>query len=388
MHLAENYGRSLGVKMGNPVFSPHFFPLTSKKKYIVLHNGVKVPAKTYSYWDDVVRLIKPYLDQRDIEIYQIGLQEEPNIEGVNLRLFTNTLKQTAFIIQNSELMVGIDSVPIHIASALDKNSVSIYGHTYMKTCDPLWNKNSRAITIESHRNGNCPSFSLEEHPKTIDMIMPEEIAQGILDQLGIKDKLNHKTIHIGHKYNDKCIDFVPPKHPEPLFNIQLPSQTVYRLDLSHREDFLINALQNQEGQIAIKLSKPVNIEIIKSFKHKIQQLVYEAESFNKDFVRMLTETGLDFILVCNSPKTLQEQRLALFDYEIHYFNNEEFVDEREKAIKSKLDTPKIDFATKKIYMYGNKRMINFLEVKKALGQEVSNRDFFIDSDHMMIYTTN
>ena len=197
-HLAEEYAKCCGVKIGKPVLKPHYFPVLYDR-YITIHNDKKVQAKEYDMWPDVIEILRPYID--DIKIIQIGSVGEETIEGVDDHIPTTSLKQSSYIINNSLGHVGIDSVPVHIASALDKPVVGIYAHTYASTCCPLWNEKSKAITIESDRAGNKPSFSLQESPKTINLIKPEEIAQAVLDVLDIHKTIKHKTLFIGSSYS-------------------------------------------------------------------------------------------------------------------------------------------------------------------------------------------
>ena len=97
-HLAEEYAKSCGVKIGKPILKPHYYPVVHEK-YITIHNDKKVQAKEYDMWDDVISLLKPNLG--DIKIIQIGAYGEQTIDGVDQHLPTNTLKQSAHIIENA-----------------------------------------------------------------------------------------------------------------------------------------------------------------------------------------------------------------------------------------------------------------------------------------------
>ena len=56
-HIAEEYAKSLGVKIGDPIINDHFYPIPWDK-YITFHtNGKKVQAKHYDYWPIVFRLL-------------------------------------------------------------------------------------------------------------------------------------------------------------------------------------------------------------------------------------------------------------------------------------------------------------------------------------------
>lgn len=379
MHLASLYARDLGVKIGKPILVPHFFPVLDEK-YIVIHNGEKVPAKNYSYWKDVIDIIKPQLKKEGIKIYQIGLQQEKTIEGIDRRILTNSLKQSSFVIKNSLLVAGIDSVPIHLASCLDIPSVSIYAHTYANTCSPLWNEKSKAIIIESERNGQKPSFSLEEDPKTIDLIYPEVIAEEIFHQLNIQQTVRRKTIFIGGRYNDKCIDIIPAA-----FVSGLPDKVTIRMDIHHDEDLLNNILQYNKGRYLIKTDKPINIDILNNNKSKIESVLYVSGEFEEDFINKMLKSGLDFSLVCGDPKKLKDQRLKFFEFNVHYYNEKEFIQVQKEKIKKKIKG-KVQYNTNKIYFCGTEKFASLLDFYRKIGKNVSEDAFYLDSDHMMIYT--
>lgn len=387
-HLASVYARDLGVKVGKPYFQPHFFPVQDKK-YIVIHNGTKVPAKTYAYWTEVINLIKPILQKNDIKIYQIGLEEEGIINGINKRIFTSSLKQVAFVIKHSMLVAGIDSVPIHMASCLDVPSVSLYAHTYSNTCCPIWNQDSKAVVIESHRNDKKPSFSLDEHPKTVNFIYPERIAKAILESLGLFDPKETKlvkTIFIGDHYNSSTVDVVlPPLLLNPY--LSPPNNSTIRVDLSYQPASLDKLLSQNDGTFIIKTNRPIDINILSKNKHKIKFLIYQASQFDEVFVNSLYKLGIEFSMVCDSPQSLKEQRFKFFENEIHYFNEDEFIATKANIIKSKVESGQISFTSKKIYYYGNNRILNFLELQKTIGRKPKKDSFFIDLDHMWIYTT-
>ena len=257
-HLAEEYAKSCGVKIGKPILKPHYFPVLHEK-YITIHNDKKVQSKEYNMWTDVINLLKPQLG--DIKIIQVGAFGEDKIEGVDEHLPTATLKQSSYVIQKGMGHVGIDSVPVHIASALDKPVVAIYSHTYASTCDPLWNDKSKAITIESDRGGKKPSFSLQENPKTINLIKPEKIAQSVLDVLEIDKKIKHKTLFIGNSYVSNFVEVIPTE------NTSVQSKHIdVRMDYCHNEEVLANIIQRNE--VEVTLSKPIHENFLSSGRIK------------------------------------------------------------------------------------------------------------------------
>ena len=60
-HIAEVYAKDLGVKIGRPHITDHFFP-GLPDKYITVQSSSKMPAARYKYWDIVLGLIKPHLN--------------------------------------------------------------------------------------------------------------------------------------------------------------------------------------------------------------------------------------------------------------------------------------------------------------------------------------
>tara|TARA_Y100001973_G_C5165210_1_gene315717 strand:- start:36 stop:1151 length:1116 start_codon:yes stop_codon:yes gene_type:complete len=368
-HLAEEYAKSCGVKIGDPILIPHYFPVL-EDKYITIHNDKKVQSKEYDMWPDVIDLIKPHLG--DIKIIQIGTHKEEKIEGVDLHLPTNTLKQSSYIIKNSLGHVGIDSVPVHIASALDKPVVAIYSHTYAKTCSPLWNKKSKSIIIESDRGGKKPSFSLEEHPKTINFVKPEQIAQAVLDVLGINKTITHKTFFIGENYTSSFVEVIPTEKT----NVRANHIDV-RMDYAHNEQVLAHVIEN--NSVEVTLSQPIDLGFLKS--GRVKKIVYKADTFDSDFLKQIKESGIPHVLVCKSTENLAEERAKNFDFLINYLDLEGLI----KLNKERLGD--IDFDTMKIK--SGKKIVCGNDIYDSL-YDLNDRknldEFFIDLGFYRVYS--
>tara|TARA_R100000008_G_scaffold5135_1_gene3154 strand:+ start:1706 stop:2830 length:1125 start_codon:yes stop_codon:yes gene_type:complete len=368
-HLAEEYAKSCGVKIGKPVLNPHYFPVLHDK-YITIHNDKKVQAKEYDMWPDVIELIRPFLGE--IKIIQIGAFGEPTIFGVDSHIPTNSLKQSSYIIKNSLAHVGIDSVPVHIASAFDKPVVGIYAHTYANTCCPLWNDKSKFITIESDRGGNKPSFSLEEHPKTINFIKPEKIAQAVLDVLGIEEKINHKTIFIGNNYTSKFLEVIPISEPR-----LIPSPIDVRMDIAHNEQNLSFIVRDYE--VEVTLSKPIDKKFLAC--GRIKKIAYKTDRFDPEFCDLMKAHAIPHALICTSPETLSEEREKNFDLLINYLNEEEIILNNKKRIKVD-DFSKIKIKSGKTVVSGQQAYETFFDLNDR-----KNLDhFYLDLDYFRVYT--
>tara|TARA_R100000734_G_C3315336_1_gene107258 strand:- start:22 stop:1146 length:1125 start_codon:yes stop_codon:yes gene_type:complete len=368
-HLAEEYAKSCGVKIGKPILKPHYYPVLHEK-YITIHNDKKVQSKEYNMWTDVINLLKPQLG--DIKIIQVGAFGEDKIEGVDEHLPTATLKQSSYVIQKGMGHVGIDSVPVHIASALDKPVVAIYSHTYASTCDPLWNDKSKAITIESDRGGKKPSFSLQENPKTINLIKPEKIAQSVLHVLGIDKKIKHKTLFIGNSYVSNFVEVIPTE------NTSVQSKHIdVRMDYCHNEEVLANIIQRNE--VEVTLSKPIHENFISS--NRIKKIIYKAEKFDQKFIERVTKSGIPHMFICTSSKNLSEQRSKFFDILINHLDINEVIKNNKKRIKVE-DFDKIKIKSGKKVVCGNKIYDSFYD----LNQRKNLNHFYLDLDFFRVYT--
>jgi len=368
-HLAEEYAKSCGVKIGKPVLKPHYFPVLHDQ-YITIHNDKKVQAKEYNMWSDVLSLLKPKL--KNIKVIQIGAFGEETIEGVDFHIPTQSLKQSAYIIENSLAHVGIDSVPVHIASALDKPVVGIYAHTYANTCSPLWNNKSKSVTIESHRDGKKPSFSLEENPKTINFIKPEQIAQSVLDVLEINEKIKHKTLFIGKNYTSNFVEVIPTSPS----NVRAPLIDV-RMDYAHNEKNLKHIIQNNNVEVTI--SKPISTNFLKC--GKINKIIYKADSFDSEFLREIKKSSIPHVIVCTSKENLAKQRADNFDFLINHLDIQEVIKNNKKSI-GEIDINKIKIKSGKKIVVENTiyESIFDLNARKNLDQ------FYIDLDFFRVYT--
>ena len=142
------------------------------------------PSKTYDYWQEVINLISPILDQKGIKIIQLGQEKEKVYSGVlSLVGFTN-INQTAFVLRDSLLHFGADSFPTHIASGYGKKIVALYSNNYINCVKPFFGDPKNHVLLEPARK-NKPTFSFEENPETINTIKPETVANHILNLLEI-----------------------------------------------------------------------------------------------------------------------------------------------------------------------------------------------------------
>ena len=371
-HLVSCYARSMGVKVGKPILQPHFFPFLYKD-YITIHTSDKCPSKNYSYWPEVVKILKLELVERGIKIVQLGTEVDPKIEGVDIFLNNLSFKQSSYILSNSKVHVGIDSSPVHISSALNRNTVSIYAHCYKEIAEPVWNKD-KAVIIESDRGGKKPSFSNHEDPKEIDRIKPEQIAESVFKILNIRNPRSQKTIFIGKNYLDKLVDIIPTLNPSDV-NI-VDSRVRVRMDLVHNEDILRNILHHCNGKIEILTRNPISRDILLGYRKNIDKVTYESDLFDSNFLNLLHTSGLNFEIICLSEENLSSERLKYFNYEINFSNR---VKEAQSLMKEYGGLKgKMKFDSSRIYIEGENKI-------PALSQNQNEIQFWIDARYFRIY---
>jgi hypothetical protein len=364
MHLAELYARDLGVAVGKPILHPHFFPLPCAR-YITVHNDNKVKSKEYNYFTEVITLLKPFLG--DIKVIQVGSGSEGKIKGVDYKLPTNNFKQLAFVLQNSMCHFGIDSCPVHICSAFGTPTVSLYGHTYASTCSPVWSTNN--IILESDRDGRKPSFSAEEYPRSMDRIMPEDIANGVLSFIKPSEKVREKTLHIGDFYGKECVDYIPSGNKGFSEDVGLN----VRMDFVHDETFLEKCLSRS---LEVTIRKPFDLKFLSN--KNLGMVNYLSDDFDDFFVRALNASGKRFSLFGTDADTLKEQRMKFFDFDIIFFDKKEIVKRKKEATSGEFDENCLKKTSKRVLFEED-------EYQSIYDYTGETDDFWFDLDWFRIY---
>ena len=316
-HIAEEYAKSLGCKIGTPVLESHFFP-TISDKYITFHtNGKKVPAKHYDYWGAVFLLIKERLKDAGIDIIQTGGPEDPLYPECDYSNLGCSFKQMAYVIKNSELHLGIDSLPMHIASLFNKKIVALFSNLYIENASPLWSSSDNHSLFSPDFSKTKPSFSLAEKEKRINEIKPEDIACSVLDMLDISHDLSsYKTLRLGSHYPNTLLEVIPDFVPHPSYQ---PSSVVnLRCDYGLLEESLPSWFSKQ---VNIMTSKKINISLVASFKENIAGLTLFLEDgeFSSDYLKTLNQLNIKFNLICRDKDKLSGLRLEFFDWTVEEY---------------------------------------------------------------------
>ena len=180
VHLADIYARLCGVERRDLYVNPDdSYQIDLPKNFITVHT-TSHPMKNYDRFNEVVELLKD-----DIDIVQIGGKDDIAINAtktiINL-CGKLTYRQTAFIIKKSKLHIGIDSCCGHIASAVNKLSIILFGGTGARVVRPISNN----IAIEPDYLMHCsilsPCYGIAPWPcnnKCINTIDPNILVENI-----------------------------------------------------------------------------------------------------------------------------------------------------------------------------------------------------------------
>jgi len=294
MHLLEKYSLNCGInplKLDKAELFSSYYPIPFDK-YIVFHASSGMPAKNYSYYQDVVDFIHESATKNGYGLIQIGGADDKNLNKcLNLNGKTN-LFQTSFILKNASLLIANDSFSTHVCSSYEIPSISLYSVIQPEVAGPYWN-NGKQLTIMAPLNGNKPSYSKEDPERVVDNIKPEQIIEKI--KILLPDLLNKgfsipETLFIGKNYKNQTVDIVPDSSKKP----NVP------------DTFIVN----------------LRFDLLKN-KASEENLFYAATNIeNKKFLITLS-THADIFKIINSQNSQNLQAIVLNINEKNYSNRNE-----------------------------------------------------------------
>jgi hypothetical protein len=379
-HLIEEYAKSLGVKIGKPKLLDHFYP-TLNDKYITIHTDNKIDSKNYEYFPQVLNLLKPFLSKHGYKVYQIGGSQDPVLQNTDGNFLNLNYKQSSYLIKNSKLHIGIDSLPIHIASVYNIPIVALYSHIYSSNAYPFWNSKDKVKILESDKAGNKASLSYQESPKTIRTIKPEQIVKSALELLKIEETLNFKTLEIGSHYHIPLVEVVPN------FRANLQDQkdkTLYiRADL-HFDDQNI-AFWCSNYKVKIITDKMLPLDLLTHFSSKIEQVFFKLKDSEipTDYFEQVRKAKINFIICTTDKENLGKIRNKFFDFRVEFDNVDERCSNAEK-ISCKFLTNKVLISNAQIY--ASEAHLKIDKKLDIVNETIHDDDaFWKDSEHYYLY---
>ena len=364
MHILEAYSANTRLKINKPFILEYFFPL-SFDKYITIQTNGGMPAKDYSYFNEVTNILKSTLDKENIVILQLGSKNDKPINGCFNLINQTSINQSAYLIKNSLLHLGIDSILIHISSGFNKKIVGLYSVSPPSICGPYWGDKENQILLEPKFNNRKYAFDPNEYPKPVDSIKPEIIAQSVLKLLNFPYSYPYKSLFFGGLFNQQVLEGIPNQTVD-LKPLGVDSNFVMRMDILFNEEFLFKQLQL--SKCLIYTDRPINKDLIRAAKPQIQEVIYELNEHNSwpDYIEFLQELGVKFTLLSYcSDEIINKLKLDYFDYGIIHKRDQN----PPKEIEG-IDKEKIYYKTNR-YILSNQKIYTSLAALKE-NRPVSN----------------
>ena len=314
MHLIEHYALSCGAKISKPITPTSYIPVPFVD-YIVVSREAEVESKKYDHYQDVLDHISPILEERGIKVIQTGKQGDRPLKGAAHYLGI-TKKHENYLIQNALLVLSNDFYSSHAASAFNKKLVTLFGPLYKDISKPFWGSSADQTLIESHRNGEKPSFSGEEKGyKRINLIHPETIASSVLDLLDIPHPLGSlETLYVGQYYTTPAIEIIPDFDPPP--SLYQGAALNLRLDLHFDPEIMSKWAFNRKLNIVTdrKIERKY-LDIIRP--HVAQVMIKVSAETDLNTVKETQEGGYQTYLFTEDKENISDIRLKLIDWDVN-----------------------------------------------------------------------
>jgi len=369
-HLIEEYAKCCGVDIDKPIIKEHFYPVVFDK-FITLHVDAKDQARSYSHWGIVLQLLNKPLSENGIKIIQIGSEIKEKMAFVDKVINDCSYKNSFYIIKKSLLHLGINSLPVHIASVYNKKIVNIFGNLYPECAGPYWSDKKDVINIAPDFSKTKPTLSLEENPKRIDEIKPETIANAVLNLLNIKNPQKFDSIYFGHSYKLNNVEVIPSGES---INVTQGSNINLRMDKCYSLEVLGKFLSQAKIEITTDQPIPPNLLI----KNKIKCINYISDSFNTDFIDEVSKKGIRLIIMCTDKEKINEQRLKNFDHKIHPYYKSDIIEKNKKKIGD-VDFKRLNVFSRRKIIFEGKQYDSYFQISEE------KEDLFLDLDWLMCY---
>jgi hypothetical protein len=378
MNLTEKMALDCGVKISQPYLDRYFLPIRNDN-YIIIDTRCKNANGEYDYFNDVLDLIKPYLKEVNIDIFQIATDKNAKL-ACDKCFITINKKQENYLISKARLLISNENYSLHIASVFNTKSIGLYSLFNPINTRPVWNTNSQII-LESDRDGNLPSYGrLNESPKTINFISPYVIAKNILNSLGISNDLERfELVHLGKSFNQKIVEIVPDFVSDA--NFMKDRSINLRLDYIKNLNSSVFNYWVGNRKVNIITDKDININMVAPYRNNILLMtIMLSENISEKFLKHCKSIGLKLKIFCDDKNKLEEYRFKFLNWDVHQdFENEGALNKltnlskNSKFISSKVLISKGKQFSCKANYFANKHLDNSEEsviLSKEFEQEI------------------
>lgn len=389
MHLLERYSLSAGSLIDKPEVPTKFYPIPFDKYITFNAASTNMPAKNYAYWGEVIGILLPELKKKGVEIIQLGDGAEPMFPGFHCLNGKTSIAQSAYIVKNAMLHLGVDSMLVHIASAFNIPIVALYSVSPPETCGPTFSENY--IALEPNFKDGESYYYNPQGPNVVNSIKVEDIVTAVSKQLDL-NPVKIETLHIGGNYLNSIFEIIPSKHIMPA-NFHPPIVPTIRYDYGGEENDVFVQLQNRK--CAIYTDKAINATILSQLKQNLERVVFEIKKTNRGalpedvkFVKDLLFAGIPFVIV----SALSNEELALARLDLSEFA---IINSKPTGQRPNVEiTNNTFYKTNKIVFVDNKAFMSFehwrnnqpIMDNNPVGKIIDTPEFWKDmSDFVFVY---
>lgn len=158
------------------------------EKYIAVHPGSgkgQWESRNYIHWQEVVNNLSK---MSGLPVVQVGLEEDRALEGVIDLRGKTTYGQLARVIRSASVLVGIDSITMHMAAAVGTPHVALFGSSYANSTGPAKSK-ALSVLLETDNRYSCTKACYKnqckvdsQHP-CINEVQPRRVVSAVLEVL-------------------------------------------------------------------------------------------------------------------------------------------------------------------------------------------------------------
>lgn len=316
MRLLDTYALNCGAKIDKPFIYETFFPIPIDN-YITFQaqSQANIDAKHYSYWQDVIDIVAPILSKAGIQVVQMGQpHEQPYQRVIDIRGQTTT-NQLAYVMRRSKLHMGPDSFGVHLASSYNIPIIGLYSSTMPEIAGPQFGTPAKQVCFKGYERvkNKKPSYALQEDPKSINTIKPEEIANEVFRLLGVDFKTPFETLYTGPRYSNAIIRELIPNNPTTISNPESPIEL--RCDLFYNDNLMGHHLTYLQKSVVVT-DKPINLKILKHFKKHVAVVIYRITQNDQPlFVKELVNAGFNVVLLSElSQAEIDAKKINYYEY--------------------------------------------------------------------------
>lgn len=333
MKLIDSFSTTTQLIPKNGYIYEKYYPLPFDN-YIVLNTQNEDLNSNYIFWNRVIQLITPTLEEKKLKVIQFVEDKKFNFDHFvidkNVSIF-----EKAYILKRAKFFCGSSKLYSLICSEYGVKQCLLKYDYSIDNCLA-----SDSETIES--NFKRKAF-VNPAGNNINNIRPEEIARRILFQIDSNNDINFdNTICIGKVYSVISIDLIPDCSFK-IGNQNSNNEVLVRMDYLFSEENLEAQLINMPCSIAT--NKKIKKEILIKYKNRIKKIFFKVEK-NSDpsFLNDLEDIELNYDIITSlSDDDLKLEKGKYLNYK--KINRLSLVD---LSFLDNLDKEKIYFRTNKI----------------------------------------